>query len=167
LIEVFMGNGDGTFKASISSYAGVNPGALAFGDLNGDGRGDVIASDYGPNTLSVLFGNGNSTPFLPVLSLRTQGSSLSVLDQMTAALQRVTSELGSMGAAESRLAIATSNLQQIRINYGSAASQIEDVDVASEAAILTKNEILQRAGAAILARANQQPALALRLLRGI
>lgn len=52
------------------------------------------------------------------------------------------------------------------INYQSAASQIQDVDVASEAANLTKGSILQQAGAAVLAQANQQPALTLRLLQG-
>jgi flagellin len=52
-----------------------------------------------------------------------------------------------------------------RENFSAAESQIRDVDVAAEAAELTRLNILQQAGAAILAQANQQPTLALQLLR--
>jgi flagellin len=70
-----------------------------------------------------------------------------------------------LGAAESRLNVAINNLQVARENFTAAESQIRDVDVAEEAAKLTRLNILQQAGAAILGQANQQPALALSLLQ--
>ncbi|NLF24444.1 MAG: flagellin, partial [Deltaproteobacteria bacterium] len=50
-------------------------------------------------------------------------------------------------------------------NFAAAESQIRDTDVAQQAAELTRLNILQQAGSAVLAQANQQPSLALTLLR--
>ena len=82
------------------------------------------------------------------------------------AIDRVSAELGAVGAIQSRFATAVSTLQTARENYLSAAGQITDVDLAEETANLVRSRILQQAGAAVLAQANQGPALALRLLRG-
>ena len=95
-----------------------------------------------------------------------QTSSLSALDAVKAAITSLTSTRGALGATESRLSVAVQNLQVARENFASAESQIRDVDVAEEAANLTRENILQQAGTSILAQANQQPALALRLLGG-
>jgi flagellin len=70
-----------------------------------------------------------------------------------------------LGAVESRLNVAIQSLTVARENFASAESRIRDVDVASEAAELTRLSILQQAGASVLAQANQQPSLALSLLR--
>ncbi|MBX7139361.1 MAG: flagellin FliC, partial [Oligoflexia bacterium] len=48
-----------------------------------------------------------------------------------------------------------------------AESQIRDADVAQEASLLTKNKILQQAGSSILAHANHEPEIALKLLIGV
>lgn len=93
-----------------------------------------------------------------------QAAAKSALDQVKLAIGSVTTQRGTLGAAESRLSVALTNLSVARENFQSAESQIRDVDVAEEAANLTRLNILQQAGAAILAQANQQPALALSLL---
>jgi flagellin len=93
-----------------------------------------------------------------------QGAALSALDAVKAAIGSLTTSRGTLGAAESRLNVAINNLQVARENFTAAESQIRDVDVAEEAAKLTRLNILQQAGAAILGQANQQPALALSLL---
>lgn len=93
-----------------------------------------------------------------------QAAALSALDAVKLAIGSLTTNRGTLGAAESRLTIAVNNLQVSRENFASAESQIRDVDVAQEAANLTRLNILQQAGAAVLAQANQQPALALSLL---
>ena len=67
---------------------------------------------------------------------------------------------------ESRLNISINNLQVARENFAAAESRIRDVDVAFEAAELTRLNILQQAATSVLAQANQQPSLALSLLRG-
>lgn len=94
-----------------------------------------------------------------------QAAALSALDAVKVAISSLTQSRGTLGAAESRLNVSITNLQVARENFASAESQIRDVDVAQEAATLTRLNILQQAGAAVLAQANQQPALALTLLQ--
>ncbi len=95
-----------------------------------------------------------------------EASSRSALDAIKIAISSATRNRGTIGAAESRLNITVTNLQVARENFSAAESRIRDVDVASEAAELTRLNILQQAGTAVLAQANQQPALALSLLQG-
>jgi flagellin len=93
-----------------------------------------------------------------------QSASRLALDAVNRAIVSVTRNRGTLGAAESRLESAISNLRVARENFTAAESRIRDADVASEAAELTRLTILQQAGTAILAQANQQPQLALQLL---
>ncbi|NDC36677.1 MAG: hypothetical protein EBZ48_01345 [Proteobacteria bacterium] len=69
-----------------------------------------------------------------------------------------------IGSFQSRVGVAISNLQSSRENTKAAESRILDADIASDSANLTRTQILQQAGAAVLANANLQPQLALRLL---
>jgi len=93
-----------------------------------------------------------------------QSASRAALDAVNGAIGSLSQTRGNLGAAESRLRVAINNLSVARENFAAAESRIRDVDVASEAAELTRLSILQQAGAAVLAQANQQPALALSLL---
>ena len=93
-----------------------------------------------------------------------QSAARAALDAINNAISSLASTRGTLGAVESRLNVAINNLTVARENFAAAESRIRDVDVASEAAELTRLGILQQAGAAVLAQANQQPALALSLL---
>jgi flagellin len=94
-----------------------------------------------------------------------QSASRLALDAINSAISSLASTRGVLGATESRLQVAINNLSVARENFLAAESRIRDVDVASEAAELTRLGILQQAGSSILAQANQQPQLALSLLR--
>ncbi|NDC36529.1 MAG: flagellin FliC [Proteobacteria bacterium] len=94
-----------------------------------------------------------------------QSASRLALDAINSAIASLASTRGVLGATESRLNVAINNLSVARENFLAAESRIRDVDVASEAAELTRLGILQQAGASVLAQANQQPSLALSLLR--
>ncbi len=98
--------------------------------------------------------------------IESQSAARAALDAINTAIVSVTRNRGTLGAAESRLATTIENLQIARENFQAAESRIRDVDVAFEAAELTRLTILQQAGTAILAQANQQPQLALQLLGG-
>lgn len=97
--------------------------------------------------------------------LEAQSAARLALDAINQAITSVTRNRGTLGATEARLEVTINNLQVARENILAAESRIRDVDVASEAAELTRLGILQQAGAAILAQANQQPQLALQLIR--
>ena len=103
---------------------------------------------------------GSSTPTYSIIGssdIESQSASRQALDAISAAIVSVNRSRGTLGAAESRLGITIQNLQVARENFQAAESRIRDVDVASEAAELTRLNILQQAGSSILAQANQQP----------
>lgn len=117
-----------------------------------------------------LAGTGSSIVLYSIISsggdVESQSSSRLALDAINRAITSVTRNRGTLGAAESRLDVTIRNLQVARENFNAAESRIRDVDVAAEAAELTRLNILQQAGAAVLAQANAQPQLALQLLQG-
>ena len=96
--------------------------------------------------------------------LDAQSAARFALEAISQALASVNRNRGNLGALESRLSTSISNLQVARENFKAAESQIRDLDVAQEAAELTRLNILNQAGAAILAQANQQPSIAMQLL---
>ena len=79
-------------------------------------------------------------------------------------LSQLASQRGQIGAFEARLSTAVATTQVASESFAVARSQITDADVAVEAARLVRQQILQQAGASILAQANQSPALALALI---
>lgn len=87
------------------------------------------------------------------------------LDAVYSAIYSVGASRGVLGGVESRLSTAIINLGVARENQLAAESRIRDVDIAEESAVLTRLNILQQAGTAVLAQGNQLPALALQLLR--
>ncbi len=82
-----------------------------------------------------------------------------------AAIQRIDSQRADLGAVQNRFENTIANLQNISENVSAARGRIEDTDFAAETANLTKNQILQQAGTAILAQANQLPQAVLSLLQ--
>jgi hypothetical protein len=60
-ISVLLGNGDGTFQAAVDYAVGAGQHSIAVGDLNGDGKADLVAANYVSATISVLLGNGDGT----------------------------------------------------------------------------------------------------------
>jgi flagellin len=88
--------------------------------------------------------------------------SVLVIDQ---ALGQIDTQRASLGAVQNRFDNTISNLQNISENASAARSRIRDTDFAHETSELTKNQILQQAGTAILAQANQLPQAVLSLLQ--
>ena len=79
-------------------------------------------------------------------------------------IDQIAQERGALGSIESRLQTAADNLSLTKMNTEASRSQIMDVDVAEEAANMTRNNIKQQAGSSILAQANQQPQMVLSLM---
>ncbi|MCL4744238.1 MAG: flagellin FliC [Burkholderiaceae bacterium] len=87
------------------------------------------------------------------------------IDLIDAALDRVNTERATMGAMQNRFESIIGNLQVATENQSAARSRIMDADFAAETAALTRAQILQQAGNAMLAQANQIPQNVLQLLR--
>ncbi len=138
------------FNGSVNSqisYSGVAATLAALGLAN-------------VGTANLLFSINDTT------NVGAQVASRAALEAVKVALTSLTRNRGALGAAESRLSAAIANIQVARENFISAESRIRDVDVASEAAELTRLNILQQAATAMVGQANQQPSLALQLLQG-
>lgn len=104
-----------------------------------------------------------SNVWLGTNSAEAGQASLARLDEY---IGEITILQGSVGAALSRLEIATSNLQASTMAFNQAYSRIMDADMASETANLIRGKIRQNAARAVIAQANQNPAIVLRLLQG-
>lgn len=81
------------------------------------------------------------------------------------AIQSIDAQRADLGAVQNRFENTIGNLQNIAENVSGARGRIQDTDFASETANLSKQQILQQAGTAILAQANQLPQAVLSLLR--
>ncbi|MEI6415288.1 MAG: flagellin, partial [Pseudomonadota bacterium] len=87
---------------------------------------------------------------------------LSALDN---ALQSIDSNRASLGAVQNRLTSTIASLTNTSDNLSASRSRIQDADFASETAALSRSQVLQQAGMAMLSQANQQPQQVLALLR--
>lgn len=82
------------------------------------------------------------------------------------AIGSIDSIRSTLGAVQNRLTSTISNLQNISENISAARSQVTDADYAEETANMTKGQILQQAGVAMLSQTNQLPQTVLSLLQG-
>ena len=98
-------------------------------------------------------------------SAATSSQIAGVIDKIDSAIDKVNSERASMGASQSRFDNVIANLQISIQNQTAARSRIMDADFASETANLSRAQILQQAGNAMVAQANQLPQQVLTLLR--
>jgi len=99
---------------------------------------------------------------LDVTTVANATSAISIAD---AALQIVNNQRASFGALQSRFEATVSNLMTSSENMQAARSRIRDADFAAETALLTRSQILQQAGVAMLAQANALPNNVLSLLK--
>jgi flagellin len=106
---------------------------------------------------------GNSA--LNSASVTTVANANTTISRVDAALTTVTSLRGSLGAIQNRFESTIANLSAASENLQASRSRILDADFAAETAALTRAQILQQAGIAILSQANAAPQTVLSLLR--
>jgi flagellin len=129
--------------------------------------GATLTFQVGANsgqTLSVsLASMGSSALGVSGLNLTSAAASITSLD---AAISSVSTQRGNFGAVENRLEHTISNLSVSQENLSASESRIVDTDMASEMTNFSKQQILEQAGTAMLAQANQMPQNVLTLLKG-
>ncbi|MBI5137095.1 MAG: flagellin [Nitrospirae bacterium] len=165
---------DGTNAVATLSGFALN-GAAANDDvvvgtvtLNGDAAFVVdtgIAKATHGMTITANTYSVSTTNAVTNVDLTTASNATTAITNLDRALDNVNSLRGNLGAVQVRFESTINRLTTTSENLSAARSRIVDADFASETAELTRNQILQQAGTAILAQANQQPQLALQLLR--
>jgi len=138
----------------------------------------ILAAGAGTQTFQVGANTGDTVTVTTTdmstnanIAAVTGGSVTSVANANTAltnidtALSTVDSERALYGAAQNRFEAVIANLQVASENQAAARSRIMDADFAAETANLSRAQILQQAGTAMVAQANQLPAAVLQLLK--
>ena len=125
-----------------------------------------VASTTGVAGVSYFLGAQSSQlQAASTLDVSTVDSATRTLSTVDAALSAVNSQRASFGALQSRFETTISNLATTSDNLSASRSRIQDADFAAETANLSRSQILQQAGTAMVAQANQLPQGVLALLR--
>jgi flagellin len=130
-------------------------------------RIDVVTTDMTAATeITTVAGTDNTGAGRAVIDNTAAGTAIdTVISNIDTAINKVSSERANLGAAQNRMDQVISNLQVSVENQSAARSRITDADFAQETANLSRASILQQAGNAMIAQANQVPSQVLSLLR--
>ncbi len=132
----------------------------------------TLTSDSGSFTLAnantdIFASASQASSFSAVSSvdIATAYGAQSAIAVIDSALQAISSQRADLGAIQNRFSSTISNLSNISENVSAARSRIQDADFAAETAQLSRNQILQQAGIAMLSQANANPQNVLSLLQ--
>jgi flagellin len=142
---------DSSIKSGFVSLAS-NKGVITLAGANADAFTTATQSSTFSSVASV--------------SLTSAASAQLAIATVDEALSQVNVSRGDLGAYQNRFVSAIASLQTASENVSAARSRVQDADFAAETAGLTRNQILQQAGIAMLAQANAIPQQVLTLLRG-
>ena len=151
--------------------ANVNTAAIAFAGTGVAPTGQDLtlqigdsAASYNQMTVSVKSMNTASLG-IENIDISSQAGAKAAIDVIKAAINKVSSTRGDLGAVQNRLEHTINNLSVTTENMTAAESRIRDVDMAEEMMAYTKNNILVQSSQAMLAQANQIPQGVLQLLQ--
>jgi flagellin len=159
---------DGTIgTAANATSTSVDADAVNGGTLTFSATSNILittdGTDYGLNAADVTIALDTTT--ISAVDVLTVNGANDAIQRVDAALTNVSSLRSTFGAIQNRFESTIANLQAVSENLSAARSRIQDADFAAETAALTRAQILQQAGVAILAQANAAPQTVLALLR--
>jgi flagellin len=137
--------------AGVTNYGQVTLTSGKAFTVAGTVAGGVVAGTY------ALIGS--------TVDVSTSPNSTAAIQSLDAAITKVNSQRATLGTMQSRFDSVIANLNSSSENLGAARGRIRDADFAKETASLTRNQILQQAGVAMLAQANSLPSNVLALLK--
>ena len=159
------------FTVTDGTAAGSADGGVVQVDAGSNGGSFLVRSSGAYSTddkvtlSSIDLATDSSGLNLDGLSLDTSANAETALSRIDTAIGAINSAFGTIGAAQNRIEYAMQNTNAAVENISAAESVIRDVDMAEEVTRMTKFQILQQAGTAMLAQANQAPQGVLSLLR--
>jgi len=129
------------------------------------GGGTTAASIFGANKTATGVAGVDQEKTVSVIDVSTAENAQEAIQIIDGAITQIDSQRADLGAVQNRFDNTIANLQNISENVSAARGRIQDTDFAAETANLSKNQILQQAGTAILAQAKQLPQAVLSLLQ--
>ncbi len=156
--------GDTLAFSGVTLTEGGNDSSLKIGSVSLDSsKGSITLAGHNADVFNTATSTFSSVASLSLTTAANAQLALAVVD---AALSQINSSRGDLGGYQNRFSSAIANLQTTSENLSASRSRILDADFAAETASLTRNQVLQQAGVAILAQANALPNSVLALLRG-
>jgi flagellin len=155
---VVLDDDEGTLDTTVNAST-IFGGKVA---LSGSTSFTVAQTNTDVFTATSTGSNLNSVSDISVATQSGANSALNVIDQ---ALSFISDARADLGAVQNRLESTISNLSNISENVSAARSRVQDADFALETANLTRAQILQQAGTAMLSQANSSPQSVLSLLQ--
>jgi len=157
----------GTAAAGTLAFTKTDGTAMDIKVVNDVADSGFAGEDFATETNTVDNGLAADTAMIgfDALDISTVAGANNAMLAMDAAINSVNSARGTLGAVQSRFENAIGNIQVTAENLQGARSRIIDADFAAETAALTRGQILQQAGTAMLAQANSLPNNVLSLLR--
>jgi flagellin len=131
----------------------------------GSNSGYTVTTGTAGTLFAAATPNASTLSAVANIDVGTTEGANNALAVVDSALTSINNSRASLGALQNRFAATISNLQTTSENLSAARSRIQDTDFAAETANLTRGQILQQAGTAMLAQANQLPNGVLALLR--
>ena len=165
-IQRVLGGTTFNSKAILSSDAGTQTFQVGANVTTNDTIDVATTNMTALGTITTVAGTGGNPPTLGIGSAATTTDLQTVVQNIDLAIDTINSERATLGAAQSRFEAVISNLQVSVENQSAARSRIVDADFATETANLSRAQILQQAGNAMVAQANQMPQMVLQLLQG-
>ena len=156
--------GGGADEASFGLAAGATTGGsvnISYKAPPGTSGSVTFTGAFNPGSTAIA-ATGTAVNAIDISSVAGANSALDAID---AALTTVNSSRASLGAIQNRFMSTIENLQTSSENLSASRSRIQDADFASETANLSRAQVLQQAGTAMIAQANQLPQQVLSLLR--
>jgi len=158
-----LGKSSTTASNSTITEAAVTDSARVYGDVTLTSSKGVIT--LGSVDASLSSTTTSTTSSLADLSIASSSTASAALATIDAALDSINSGRGALGAVQNRFESVVASQQVASENLSASKSRIEDADFAAETAQLTKAQILQQSGIAMLAQANSLPQNVLALLQ--
>jgi len=127
---------------------------------------DFVAIDQTNGSAFTVFGNGASAA--SIAAANTSAALVvgtEAITKIDLAITELNENRANFGAAINRLTYAIDNLASVKVNSEAARSRIEDTDYAQETSELARTQIINQAGTAMLAQANQAAVTVLALLK--
>ncbi len=128
-------------------------------------KGAISTANANASAFATAGVNNSTFSSIAALSLSSLSGAQTALTSVDAALAQVNSSRADLGSYQNRFSSTIANLQSTSENLSASRSRIQDADFAAETANMTRGQILQQAGVAILAQANSLPNNVLSLLR--
>jgi len=168
--KLFSGTDFGTFAPASGTASVTNPSTVTLKIQVGSNTGtsdkvEITLQETSAAKLGIQVTAVGGTNASGELQFDTGAHALDAVTAVDAALKNVTNLRSSFGAIQNRLEHTISNLTNIATNTELARSRIQDADYAQETSNMTRGQILQQAGTAMLAQANKMSQSVMSLLQ--